>query len=256
MPRTFNWHPATLVGGGNLSLKNPNDYALVVLNQPVSNNRAFFELWNNASVRVAADGGANRLHELFSLERVQAAGLDAIVGDLDSLEDTAKEFFQGHGKRIPVVHFTDQNTYDIDKVVSWLRSAYSQNFDIVLYGGIGGRVDHGLRQIHYLFFLQPEFDYSTGKIFLASQDSLTFLMKPGRHVVSMRRDIGGCLGDTIGLIPVASESIVSTKGLEKDVSEVKIGFHGSIMSSCRILQEQQELEVLTTEQILFTVSLE
>ena len=66
---------------------------LIILNQPIctKNNSIFNRLWNMSSIRVCADGGANRLFDL-SLDQTNNKKLipDLIVGDLDSLRDDVK----------------------------------------------------------------------------------------------------------------------------------------------------------------------
>lgn len=42
--------------------------ALIVLNQPIADLELLHRLWVNTGYRVCADGGANRLYELFSEE--------------------------------------------------------------------------------------------------------------------------------------------------------------------------------------------
>ena len=40
--------------------------ALIVLNQPIADLALLARIWENTEYRVCADGGANRLYELFS----------------------------------------------------------------------------------------------------------------------------------------------------------------------------------------------
>ncbi len=77
--QTFEWHPARLLQ----SDEEKQDFALLVLNQPLKNGANLRKLWqrctsrvrllltmrrnadgSQASIRVAADGGANQLYEL------------------------------------------------------------------------------------------------------------------------------------------------------------------------------------------------
>ena len=39
--------------------------SLIILNQPIPNVDLLHKLWQNSSFRICADGGANRLYDLF-----------------------------------------------------------------------------------------------------------------------------------------------------------------------------------------------
>lgn len=39
--------------------------ALIILNQPIADLQLLDHLWENTEYRICADGGANRLHDLF-----------------------------------------------------------------------------------------------------------------------------------------------------------------------------------------------
>lgn len=41
-------------------------YAIIILNQPITHKDTFFRVWDSSSLRLCADGGANRLFDLFS----------------------------------------------------------------------------------------------------------------------------------------------------------------------------------------------
>lgn len=62
--QTFEWQPAKLLQDQDST----SDFALLVLNQPLKNGANLRKLWKNATLRVAADGGANRLLELSSFQ--------------------------------------------------------------------------------------------------------------------------------------------------------------------------------------------
>lgn len=64
MDSVFEWQPNRFL----LDQRSPQPFALLVLNQPLKNGSNLRKLWRNSSLRVAADGGANRLHELSSFQ--------------------------------------------------------------------------------------------------------------------------------------------------------------------------------------------
>jgi hypothetical protein len=52
---------------------NPSNH-LIILNSPIENFEAFRRVWNNSDYRICADGGANRLHDLFKTPRQKRKG--------------------------------------------------------------------------------------------------------------------------------------------------------------------------------------
>jgi thiamine pyrophosphokinase len=79
----------------NLSLpfSNPSNSTLIILNQPLPSFSIFSRLWNNCSVRIVADGGANRLFRLLPEAERERFVPDLIIGDLDSLADNVNHFY-------------------------------------------------------------------------------------------------------------------------------------------------------------------
>jgi thiamine pyrophosphokinase len=62
---TSTFHPGGFLAEGAHpeELANPPD--LLILNQPIAHFGAFARLWAHTSYRVCADGGANRLFDMF-----------------------------------------------------------------------------------------------------------------------------------------------------------------------------------------------
>ncbi|RDA92680.1 hypothetical protein CP533_3728 [Ophiocordyceps camponoti-saundersi (nom. inval.)] len=249
--RTFEWHPAKLLQAKECS----PDFALLVLNQPLKNSNDLRRLWNNSSLRVAADGGANRLHDLSSF-RAKFSNLQAIVGDLDSLAPSVKNFYCSQPTPTQIIHDPGQESTDFGKAIEWIRQKHPEGLDIVALGGLGGRVDQGLSQLHHLYLFQPGPDYSMGRIYLLSGSSLTFLLKAGKHRIQVREDgEDGVFGKYVGIIPLQESSFISTKGLRWDVSnwETKIG--GQLSTSNHVQPDAKIVEVQTTSHVLFTIAL-
>lgn len=59
---------------------NPPD--LLILNQPITDFATFSRLWRHTNYRICADGGANRLHDMFEGEiekqRARYVGSDSL----------------------------------------------------------------------------------------------------------------------------------------------------------------------------------
>jgi len=70
--------------------------ALIVLNTPIPSEyrKMFLHLWQNASLRVCADGGANRVLDFFGQDVWSSMKLPQVItGDLDSAREDTCAFF-------------------------------------------------------------------------------------------------------------------------------------------------------------------
>ncbi|KAK7698453.1 thiamine pyrophosphokinase [Diaporthe eres] len=196
--------------------------------------------------------------------------LDAIVGDLDSLAAQARQHFTTRAKPAKVIHDPDQYSTDFAKTVKWIRASSAPSPedkdasppDIVAMGGLGGRVDQGLSQLHHLYLFQTSPDYAEGRLFLVSGESVTFLLKGGRrHRIHVReRDgKGGKREDVFdkyaGIVPVKEPSFITLRGFEWDVTDWETEFGGQMSTSNHVLPETETVEVETTRDVLFTIAL-
>ncbi|KAI1103850.1 thiamine pyrophosphokinase [Jackrogersella minutella] len=251
-----------------------HDFALIVLNQPIQDDALFRNLWSRAKTRVAADGGANRIYDLNRKPPLEGehipsfasnfVNLDTIIGDLDSLSDESKNFFASKSKDCTIIHDPDQYSTDFTKAVRFVRKEFPCN-DIVCMGGLGGRVDQGLSQIHHLYLFQTSPTYADGKMFFLSGESLSFLLKAGKHRIYVREpnaNAGDCLrmsgepfAKYVGIIPVKEPSVITTNGLEWDVEDWPTEFGGQMSTSNHVLPETKVVEVETTKDVLFTIAL-
>ncbi|TDZ19883.1 thiamine pyrophosphokinase 1 [Colletotrichum orbiculare MAFF 240422] len=256
---SFEWRPVTLLRDRQPGKQAPTDFALIVLNQPVKQTEVFDSLWTNALTRVAADGGANRLHDLIetteSSSQPSYTKLDVIIGDLDSLLPSVRDFYSHLEEPARIIQDPDQYSTDFGKAVSWVRSNHASKVDIVAIGGLGGRVDQGLSQVHHLYLFQPGPDYADGRLYLVSGQSLTFLLKPGQHSIHVREDDEDVFGKHVGIIPIGGTSFITTKGLEWDVENWETKFGGHISTSNHVLPGTKVVEIETTNTVLFTIAL-
>lgn len=134
-------------------------------------------------------------------------------------------------------------------------------------GGIGGRVDQGLSQLHHLYMFQTSSTYAEGKLYLLSGESLTFLLKAGRHRIHVREpgsSAGGggeggageeVFGKYVGVVPIKEPSVITLKGFEWDVEDWPTEFGAQMSTSNHVLPETEVLEVETSKDVLFTIAL-
>ncbi|CAI4213162.1 unnamed protein product [Parascedosporium putredinis] len=281
MAGPFEWHLESI-----LRRTEPDvDFALIVLNQPLEETEVVQELWKRARIRVASDGAANRLYDLVKKGERRGGpsiydSLDVIIGDLDSLEDDSRAYFTTQTARpTRIIHETEQESTDFGKAIDWVRSsaasASSSGVDnnqdvkgvdegktplsIVALGGLGGRIDQGISVLHYLYLFQPGPAYDLGRIYLLSEENMTVLLQPGKHVLRMRDDNeesgGGVWGKYVGILPMLGSSVLTTTGLRWDVVDWPTSFLGKMSTSNHLPPETKVVTVETTEAVLFTVSL-
>jgi thiamine pyrophosphokinase len=252
------WWPSRFFNSG----KPAAPYAVVILNQPI-NEHALRAVINDATLLVCADGGANRLFDLgktynrdFSQVRV-----DAIVGDLDSLRPQVEEYFRQQG--VIVEKEPDQYSTDFRKCLKWIRRHFEQlrvpggggdvppQVDVVAIGGLGGRVDQGLSQIHHLYLALDDPELLDGRIYLLSEQSLSFVLEVGQNVIHVDQDT---FNENVGIIPILGPATITTKGLEWDVENWKTEFGGQVSTSNHIRSDKLEIS-FEGKRPLFTVEL-
>ncbi|KAI1431487.1 thiamine pyrophosphokinase [Xylaria sp. CBS 124048] len=254
------------------------EFTLIVLNQPIQDPALFNDLWNAASTKIAADGGANQIYDFSKQSQVangdtnpnphdQYRDLDTIIGDLDSLRPESRAHFAPHTH---IIHEADQYSTDFGKAVRLARRE-APGRDLICLGGLGGRVDQGLSQLHHLYLFQKSPTYADGRVFLVSGDSLSFVLKGGqRHRIHVREPGLRVVGRTtthvhldytepfskyVGIVPVGDKAVISTKGLEWDVRDWPTEFGGQMSTSNHVLPETTVVEVCTDKDVLFTIAM-
>lgn len=247
------WWPSRLFTENETS----SPYAIVILNQPL-NERALSAVIEHADVLVCADGAANRL---YAFDQDITHGLnhrlpDAIVGDLDSLRPDVEEDFRSRG--VNIEKDADQYSTDFAKCLKWIRKYAAESdrlqyglLDVIVLGGLGGRVDQGFSQIHHLYMAREDKQLLNGRIYLLSEQSLSFILDLGRNVIHIEPDT---FEENVGIIPFLGPTRITTKGLEWDVTEWDTEFGGHISTSNHIRSNEVEVEV-TGREVLFTVEL-
>lgn len=187
--------------------------------------------------------------------------LDLIIGDLDSLTPTSQAFWEK--RHTQILRDSDQESTDFEKAYRWIRKKQSSEVDggrktsdIVVLGGLGGRVDQGLSMMHHLYLFQKEEeDFQNGKMYLFSEESITFVLRTGKHRIKVidGGEHGVKLGRYIGIIPIKEGCCISTSGLRWDVQDWRTEFGGRLSTSNQVREEWVEVEC--TGDVLFTINL-
>ncbi|KAF9146899.1 hypothetical protein BGX30_005109 [Mortierella sp. GBA39] len=252
-------------------------FALIILNQPILIHRTLFNnVWQNATYRFCADGGANRLYDLLKTDEERSKFLpDYIRGDLDSLRDSVKNYYQSQG--VPVERNGDEYSTDFMKCVELVRARdpspssltttagstvpaitseapdhrtleerQASNLGIVALGGTGGRFDQSMSSIHHLYILNQE-----RHVTLVSDESIVVVLGAGMHEITCNLDIEG---PSCGIIPVGStEAILTTTGLKWDIEDWKTSFGTQISTSNALVGSK--VTIKTNAPVVWTTEL-
>ncbi|KFY49751.1 hypothetical protein V496_09813 [Pseudogymnoascus sp. VKM F-4515 (FW-2607)] len=249
------WDPARIISHDH----GWEGFALLTLNQPLDNLDLLKSLWERAGYRIAADGGGNRLHKVFHGDStfenlMKKIPLEVIHGDLDSLHQTTRSWALAHSTE--VVLDPSQDSTDFTKCVSYISQHYVPKRDsvpdIIVLGGLGGRVDQGMSTLHHLY-KGPEM-YPQGRIYLVSPSAITFLLTAGTHQIVVKNPQAPVLGPNIGIIPVGGPAKITTNGLRWDVEDWETRFGGQLSTSNMV--REPEVTVTTSADVLFTIDLD
>ncbi|KAF9223928.1 thiamine pyrophosphokinase [Gyrodon lividus] len=230
--------------------------ALIILNQPFPLH-LLETLWAACSWRCCADGGGNRLHDLLgdtqTKDRQQLRKLyipDLIKGDLDSLRQDVREYYFSKG--VTVLHDPDQDSTDLMKCVKALEekeTAEGHQFEIILLGGLSGRLDQTVHTLSYLHKLRR----TRTKVYAITNENIAWVLDEGQHRIRVDHEV---LGPTCGLLPVGIESTtLSTSGLRWNLDARESSFDGLVSTSNHLLPEERFVTIKTSRPIWWCAEL-
>ncbi|KZM23768.1 Thiamine diphosphokinase [Ascochyta rabiei] len=261
--------PTIFLADGDHPEKAANPPDLLILNQPITDFASFSRLWKHTNYRICADGGANRLHDMFNgkleKQRAQYVGDQSafhlhtghltltklpniIHGDLDSLRDDVRAYYESHD--VEVLRDGDQYSTDFGKTLSKIsarHNAASQK-DVLILGTLAGRVDQGLGLLHEM--MREETKHPNLRLWLFSESSLSMILRSRRTAVRSLLS-SGLFTENLGLVPVYGPATISTTGLEWDVKDWFTQMGGQVSTSNHV--KADEVQVETDQPILFTI---
>ncbi|BCS28699.1 thiamine diphosphokinase [Aspergillus puulaauensis] len=278
----------------------PHPFVLLVLNHPI-NETALAILRKHALATVCADGGANWFFESAKSRGEESLDLPStIIGDLDSIRPEVRTHYANMG--VNIIEIDDMYSTDFTKSMTHIRqnekdilsryvrqngdSDESLRLSVLVLGGLGGRVDQAFSQIHHLYEVsQSESQNQTqtqaqgksdGKIYLISEESITFVLQPGKNIIHVPRtnrpqpnqsspppssemrsrnskEDEYLLEENVGIIPILGPARITISGFEWDVEDWKTEIGGQLSTSNHIRAET--VQVQTGAPILFTLEL-
>ncbi|KAF7327626.1 TPK-B1-binding domain-containing protein [Mycena kentingensis (nom. inval.)] len=240
------WTTEFLLPSSTTSSTHPR--ALIILNQPFS-KALFLRLWSSSEWRCCADGGANRLFDTLGTERALYIP-HLIKGDFDSLRPDVKAFYATQG--VPIIQDSDQYSTDLMKCVAAIESKEieeNKKYDIVLLGGLSGRLDQTIHTLSYLHKLR-----ATRKcVFAVTDDNVGWVLDAGEHRIHVDHAV---VGPTCGLLPVGVDAtVLSTTGLRWNLSETESSFDGLVSTSNHFVPQENIVWIKTTKPIWWIAEL-
>ncbi|CAO3627075.1 unnamed protein product [Cunninghamella blakesleeana] len=241
------WSPA------NILAKNfkANPFCLIILNQPLTRLDTFTRLWNNATLKVVADGGSNCLYDAFKgdSQKLEKYLPDQILGDLDSIRPEVESYYAS--KNVNIQRNSDQDSTDFMKCVDYIKEQekkLNQVYDIVALPALGGRFDQTIASINLLYMAREWEDQR--RMVLVSDENLTILLNEGISHIHCLQDIEG---PTCGIMPIGSPAVMTTKGLKWNLENHKCYFGGMVSTSNAI--DSDLIEIETDAPLVWTIEL-
>lgn len=260
-------------------------YAMVLLNCSIDARQIghFRRLWTSASLRLCADGAANRLLDSFGTAAFEGQSgassvplPDAILGDLDSIRPETQSFFESKGVAVHVR--PSQFATDLQKAIQEVEdqekvSADATEHTLIIFGGLAGRLDQSVHTLHVLWQLAPGTDdlgsvidpdnpndrgnrlKKRQRTFVISDGSVAWLLSKGKHTLRMARQV---MGKTCGILPLGvgnSGAKVSTKGLEWNLQGELTTLGGFLSTSNHLFDVEGVVNVETDKPVYWTVEL-
>ncbi|KAL9937180.1 hypothetical protein V8E36_003589 [Tilletia maclaganii] len=264
--------------------------AIILLNAPISEGQQdiFLNLWRRATLRLCADGGANRLLDAFGRDAFTQDGGSAIPlpheirGDLDSMKLETRAFFEGLGVRI--TRRESQYATDLQKCIKAVeyfeRDEPSRqgksSLELVIYGGLSGRFDQTAHTLHVLWLLgapvpndlpgsdvtlDPDEDASIErreKVWVIGEQCVVWILDTGRHRIVTSSPP---LGPTCGLLPFGTSTgaKIVTSGLRWNLDGKTLSSLPGFWSTSNQIELQDgkaNIEITTDQPLYWSIELQ
>eukprot|EP01028_Stygiella_incarcerata_P007398 TRINITY_DN306_c0_g1_i1.p1 TRINITY_DN306_c0_g1~~TRINITY_DN306_c0_g1_i1.p1 ORF type:complete len:325 (-),score=82.91 TRINITY_DN306_c0_g1_i1:56-1030(-) len=199
MERRHVWH-------GFFHFKESETLDVVVLNYRL-NTRLLSLALGRAHRVVCADGGANRLRQLFP-----SVTPSCVIGDFDSITGRVMADYCNRGVEVRLAD--SEEASDMEKAIDFLSEGGAEHGvdkrrPVLLFGSLGGRLDHELAQISVLH----RKDLLSKPIYLIGEFSGCCVLEGGDDIIHSIQPNPLIESGEIGFIPVGGRcDSVSTTG--------------------------------------------
>ena len=181
-----------------------------------------------------------------------------ICGDMDSIRPEVLDAFN----HIHIVRDDDQYSTDLTKTLRQLGTLHESDFrnaeskyestDVAILGGLEGRADQALSQLHQLYASSNDKPGGIGDLYLVTASSVIMLLEKGLNRI--RTPVApGCFTKMAGIVPLARPATLTTRGFEWNLENEEMDFGRFISTSNHIMDG--EVEVETSEPVIFTLEL-
>lgn len=148
------------------------------------------------------------------------------------------------------------------------KKGKGEKLDVIVFGGLGGRVDQGFSQIHHMVLAGRDRDLLFGRIYLLSEVSFSFFLEMGVNEITVgplydgkdgesesESERSGVFNECVGVVPIMGPARISLKGFEWDVDDWDTEFGGQMSTSNHLRSEKVIVDVKGGGQCLFTLEL-
>jgi len=215
-----------------------SDFAVVALNYIMP--KFLHDVWSRASLRICADGGANRVNERYMNDKKHDFIFpDAVIGDLKSLDRKLWSELKNSGTEIIEIH----NSYinDVEKALRFLDDMNVKK-PVILLGAFGGKMDQSMSAIHSML-AHPELE-----VYCLDDNNFSTWIRPGKTEInaSMKWTTEVC-----GLLPLHSPvKSISTQGLKWNLNGGSLSMGNFISTSNEIISSK--IHISTSHPVFWT----
>lgn len=193
----------------------------------VLNGRIDVDICNyvtNDTFIICADGGGNYLYQKGIVPNL-------LIGDMDSIDKDALNHFKNNNCEI-VLFNPEKDQTDGQLVID--KAMEYNPCEIVVFGGLGGRIDHTLGNVQLLYRMTQK---GIKGVFVSENEIL--------YMTDKMLEIKGNVGDTVSVIPYVKDTVITLSGFKYLVSDFEfkldtpIGISNELESEVGIVDVKQ-----------------